>query len=115
MAKAKKGNRSRGKSRPTRVKNARPRTGRKLNLKKGIDQLAAEVIDAADEIESVSQEGSALEDIEGAKALTAGVLEKYSGLLKRLDRENRIKLEQSIGPGVERIRKGLQLLKEAPE
>jgi hypothetical protein len=96
-------------------KKNRTNADKDLKLEQGINQLAAEVVDVAEEIEAASKEGSPLEDIEGAKALTAGVLEKYSGLLKRLDRKNRMKLQQSIGPGVERIRKGLRLLKEAPE
>jgi hypothetical protein len=115
MATVKKRKQSGGDSRSEGLKKSRPKAESKKSFAKGIDQLAAEVMDVAEEIESVSQEGSALEDIEGAKALTAGVLEKYSGLMKRLDRKNRLKLQQSIGPGVERIRTGLRLLKEAPE
>ncbi|MCI0529124.1 MAG: hypothetical protein L0Y56_16940 [Nitrospira sp.] len=82
---------------------------------KGLDQLTEEVVKIADEIEIVSREGSTLEDIEGTKALAADVLEKYSALLNRLDLRDRMELEQNIGPLVERIKKGLTLLKEAPE
>jgi len=115
MATRKNKQRSGGKTPTKGFKKSPTNAGKDLKLEKGIDQLAAEVVDVAEEIESVSHEGSSLEDIEGAKALTAGVLEKYSSLLKRLDQKNRMKLEQSIGPGVERIRTGLRLLKEAPE
>jgi len=86
-----------------------------LSQKKEFDQLATEVVEAADEIESVSKEHSSLEDIEGAKSKTAEVLAKYTGLMKRLDQVNRERLEQSLGPGVDRIRNGIRLLKEAPE
>ncbi len=86
-----------------------------LLLEKGLDQLTEELVEVAEEIELVSRESSTLEDIEGAKALAADVLEKYSTLLKRLGWRDRMQLEQSIGPVVERIKKGLTLLKEAPE
>lgn len=86
-----------------------------LLRKEGLDQLAEELVDVAEEMEVVSTEVSTLEDIEGCKVLAAGVLEKYSTLQKRLAGHDRMQLEQSIGSAVERIRKGLTLLKEAPE
>jgi hypothetical protein len=86
-----------------------------LLLKEGLDKLAEELVNVAEEMELVSTEVSTLEDIEGCKVLAAGVLGKYSTLQKRLDERNRMQLEQSIGPAVERIKRGLTLLKEAPE
>jgi hypothetical protein len=86
-----------------------------LLLEKGLDRLTEEVVKVADEIEIVSKEGSTLEDIEGTKALAAEVLEKYSAHFNRLSLREKMELEQSIGPLIERIKKGLTLLKEAPE
>jgi len=86
-----------------------------LFLKEELDKLAEELAGVAGEMELISTEDSAREDIEGCKVLAAGVLEKYSTLEKRLAKTDRILLEQSIGPAVERIKKGLTLLKEAPE
>jgi hypothetical protein len=86
-----------------------------LSLKKRLDQLAEELIEVAEEMDTVSRESSTLEDIEGCKVLAAGVLEKYSALHNRLAGQDRIQMEQSIGPAVDRIKKGLTLLKEAPE
>jgi hypothetical protein len=86
-----------------------------LLLKEELDKLAEELVDVAEEMELVSTEVSTLEDIEGCKVLAAGVLEKYSTLQKRFAGRDRIQWEQSIGPVVERIKKGLTLLKEAPE
>jgi hypothetical protein len=84
-------------------------------LKEGFDKLVEELVDVAEEMELVSTEVSTLEDIEGCKVLAAAVLEKYSTLQKRLAGRERMQLEQSLGPAVERIKKGLTLLKEAPE
>lgn len=85
-----------------------------LLLEKGLDQLTEELVEVAEGIE-VSREGSTLEDIETAKALAADVLQKYYALMDRLSQRDRMQLQQSIGPLVERIKKGLTLLKEAPE
>jgi hypothetical protein len=78
-------------------------------------QLTEKLVEVAEEMELVSGETSTLEDIEGAKVLAADALDKYSAVLNRLGRPDRIKLEQSIGPVVERIKNGFTLLKEAPE
>jgi NTP pyrophosphatase (non-canonical NTP hydrolase) len=86
-----------------------------LLLEKGLDRLTEELVEVAEEIDSVTIEGSSLEDIEGAKALAADVLEKYYSLMNRLGQRDKMQLQQSIGPLAERIRKGLILLKEAPE
>ena len=86
-----------------------------LLLEKGLDHLTEELVGVAEEIELISRESSTIEDIEGAKTLASDVLEKYSALLKRLGRRNRMQLEESIGPVVEQIKKGITLLKEAPE
>jgi hypothetical protein len=84
-------------------------------LKGELDKLAEELVEAGEEIDRVSTETSTLEDIEGCKVLASTVLEKYSTLQKRLSERNRTLLEQSLGPAVERVKKGLTLLKEAPE
>jgi len=83
--------------------------------KRKLDELAEELIEAAEEIDRVTTENSTLEDLEGCKVLAATALEKYSTLQKRLSERNRVLLEQSVGPAFERVRKGLTLLKEAPE
>jgi len=84
-------------------------------LEKGLNHLTEELVEAAEEMELVSGESSTLEDIEGAKSLASDALEKYSTFQKRLGPRDKMQLEQSIGPVVERIKKGLTLLKEAPE
>jgi hypothetical protein len=84
-------------------------------LKEELNQLAEQLVEVAEEMETVSREDSTLEDIEGCKVLAAGVLGKYSALHNRLGEHDRMELEQSIGPAVDRIKKGLTLLKEAPE
>jgi hypothetical protein len=86
-----------------------------LLLAKELDHLTEELVEVAEEMELESREGSTLEDIEGAKALASEVLEKYSNFLKKLDGRHKTELEQSVEPVVERIMKGLTLLKEAPE
>jgi len=83
--------------------------------KKELDKLAEELVEVEEEIDRVTTENSTLEDLEGCKVLAAGVLEKYSTLHRRLSDRNRTVLEQSVGPAVERVKKGLTLLKEAPE
>jgi hypothetical protein len=82
---------------------------------RGVAQLTEQLVEVADEIEMVSGESSTLEDIEGTKVLASEVLDKYSAVLNQLGTPDRIKLEQSIGPVVERIKHGFALLKEAPE
>lgn len=86
-----------------------------LLLEEEVSQLAERLMEVAEEMEAVSREGSTLEDIEGCKVLAAGALEKYSALHDRLAGQDKMQLEQSIGPMVDRIKKGLTLLKEAPE
>lgn len=83
--------------------------------KKEIAQLTTALVEADEEIDSVSEEGSSLEDIERVKALAAEVLDKYTALQNRLVPDEARKLQQSIGEAVERIKKGLIKLKEAPE
>ena len=82
---------------------------------KEMDHLAEELVEVAEEIEQVAGEESTLEDIEGAKTLASDVLEKYMRFQKGLDPRDKTQLEQSAGPVVEQIKKGLTLLKEAPE
>jgi NTP pyrophosphatase (non-canonical NTP hydrolase) len=89
--------------------------GQDLLLEKGLDQLTEELVEVAEAIELVSRESSTLEDIEGAKALAADVLEKYSTLMDRLGQSDRARLQQGIASLVDRIKKGLTQLKEAPE
>jgi hypothetical protein len=96
-------------------KGKRANNRRDLLLEKGLDQLTAELVEVAEDIELVSRESSTLEDIEGAKVLAADVLEKYSAILNRLGWSDRRGLERCIGPVVERIKNGLTLLKETPE
>lgn len=80
-----------------------------------IDRLAEELVTVEEQIEQISTETSTLEDIEGCKLLAAAVLEKYSTLKEHLSENHRFLLDQSVGPAIERIKKGLTLLKEAPE
>jgi hypothetical protein len=85
------------------------------SLEKGLDHITEELVEAAEEMERVSGEDSTLEDIEGAKTLASEALERYSAFEKSLDQRDKVRLEQSAKPVVERIKKGLTLLKEAPE
>jgi hypothetical protein len=100
---------------PKKPQNKRANNKQSTLPDQGFAQLTGKLIEVAEEMELVSGEGSTLEDIEGAKILAADALEKYSAVLNRLGRPDRIRLEQSIGPVVERIKHGFTLLKEAPE
>ena len=100
---------------PKKLQNKRANTKRSVLPDQGFAQLTDKLVEVAEEMELVSGEGSAVEDIEGVKVLAADALEKYSAALNRLDRPDRIRLERSIGPVVERIKNGFTLLKEAPE
>ena len=100
---------------PKKLQNKRTNNRRSVSPDQDLAQLTKTLVEVAEEMELASGEGSALEDIEGAKVLAAEALDKYSAALNRLGRPDRIKLERSIGPVVERIKHGFALLKEAPE
>jgi len=100
---------------PKKSKSKRGNNKTNSLLEKELDHLTEELVEAAEEMEHVSGEESTLEDIEGAKTLASEALEKYSAFEKHLDQRDKARLEQSAGPVVERIKKGLTLLKEAPE
>lgn len=89
--------------------------GKNQSAEDEIARMAAAMIEVSDEIDSASQEGSSLEDIEGAKVLAADVLGKYAILINRLGPEDAKNLQQTIGERMDRIKKGLIKLKEAPE
>ncbi len=63
-----------GKARPKKPKIKYGKDGIDLLVTEGLDQLAEELIEIADDIDSVARESSTVEDIEGAKALAANVL-----------------------------------------
>lgn len=103
---------------PTHAKDPqhkRGKTGGSVTLEQEVDQLTATALEVLEEIELVSRGGATLEDIEGAKVLASSVLEKYEALMKRLSRAHREKLQPAMTGMVERIKKGLTQLKEAPE
>ena len=85
------------------------------DIEKEVEQIAEAVVDINEEIELASEEGTPLEDIEGAKTLAAGLLEKYNSLLKRLSSDERMEVQRRIGLVVERMKGKLVQLKEAPE
>lgn len=103
------------KKRLKKPQNKRANNTRSVLPDQGVAQLTEKLVEVAEEMELVSGESSTVEDIEGAKILAADALEKYSAVLNRMGRPDRIKLERSIGPVVERIKHGFALLKEAPE
>jgi len=103
------------KTEPDKTKGGRVREKGELLLERELEKLAEELVGVAEEIDRVSTETSTLEDIEGCKVVAAAVLEKYSTLQRRLSERNKSLLEQSVGPAVDRVKKGLTLLKEAPE
>lgn len=86
-----------------------------VSPRKEIARLAAAFVDVEEEVESILREGSPLEDIEGAKAQAAEVLNQYSALMKRLGRNERKELQQILKPGIDHIKSRLIRLKEAPE
>ncbi len=103
---------------PTHAKqpqHTRGNTGKPVVLEQEVDQLTAAALDVLEEVEVASREGTALEDIEGAKVLASGMLDKYDALMKRLDQAQRKKLQPTMTSMIERIKKGLTQLKEAPE
>jgi len=103
------------KTEPDKTKGGRVREKGELLLERELEKLAEELVGVAEEIDRVSTETSTLEDIEGCKVVAAAVLEKYSTLQRRLSERNKSLLEQSVGPAVDRVKKGLTLLKEPPE
>lgn len=108
-------NKKEDKKGPKKPQNKRVNNTRTTSPDQGLTQLTEQLVEVAEEMEMVSGESSTLEDIEGAKVLASEALDKYSAVLNRLGRPDRIKLERSIGPVVERIKHGFALLKEAPE
>ena len=108
-------NKSINKTEPDKTKGGHVREKGELLLERELEKLAEELVGVAEEIDRVTTETSTLEDIEGCKVVAAAVLEKYSTLQRRLSERNKSLLEQSVGPAVDRVKKGLTLLKEAPE
>jgi hypothetical protein len=103
--------------RKAEVKKSKVKRGNNMNssLEKELNRFSEELVEVAEEMEEESEEGSTLEDIEGAKTLASEAFEKYSAFEKRLDQRDKARLEQSAGPLIKRIKKALTLLKEAPE
>ena len=85
------------------------------SIEKEMDQIVEAVHDVSEEIEFASEEGATLEEIEGAKTLTATLLDKYDAFLKRLGPEERVEAQRRIGLVVEKMKGQLTQLKEAPE
>ena len=100
---------------PKKPQSKRVKNMRSTSPDQEFTQLTEQLVEVADEIEMVSGESSTLEDIEGTKVLASEALDRYSAVLNRLGRPDRIKLERSIAPVVERIKHGFAHLKEAPE
>ena len=85
------------------------------SIEKEMDQIAEAIHDINEEIELASEEDATLEEIEGAKALTSTLLDRYDGFLKRLGPEERAEAQRRIGLVVEKMKGKLTQLKEAPE
>lgn len=86
-----------------------------LKVEKEAEGIAEAVADVIEEIELACEEGATLEDIEGAKAMAADLLDRYENLLKRLGPEDRTEMQKRIGLAVEKVKGKLTQLKEAPE
>ena len=85
------------------------------DIEKKVDQIAEAVTDIHEEIESASEEGASLEDIEGAKTSAADFMHKYESLLNQLGPDDKKEVQRRIGLVVEQIKGELVKLKEAPE
>ena len=84
-------------------------------IEESVTQIAERLNEVDDEIDLASEEGASLEDIEGAKTLAAELIKKYDGLLKQIGPGEKARVQQTLGMGVERIKKRITQLKEAPE
>ena len=84
-------------------------------IKKEMERFSETVEDANEEIDLASEEGTPLEDIEGAKTLAADLIHKYESFLNRLEPDDKVEVQQKIGLVIERIKSKLVQLKEAPE
>jgi hypothetical protein len=85
------------------------------NDEKAIAHLIEAITDVSEEMERASEEGTSIEDIEGAKTLADELIDRYEDLLKQLSVDEQMAMRQRIGPVIERVKKKFVLLKEAPE
>ncbi len=85
------------------------------HIEKEVGRIADSISEINDEIESASEEGVPLEDIEGAKTLTASLIDRYGRLLKRVAPDERKEVQENLGQALETIKGKLTHLKEAPE
>ena len=85
------------------------------HIQKEVERIADSISEISDEIESASEEGVPLEDIEGAKTLTAGLIDRYDRLLKRVTPDERKEVQKNLDQAFITIKGKLTQLKEAPE
>ena len=85
------------------------------HTQKEVDRIADSISEISDEIESASEEGVPLEDIEGAKTLAAGLIDRYDRLLKRVTPDERKEVQKNLDQAFITIKGKLTQLKEAPE
>ena len=85
------------------------------HIQKEVERIADSISEISDEIESASEEGVPLEDIEGAKTLAAGLIDRYDRLLKRVTPDERKEVQKNLDQAFITIKGKLTQLKEAPE
>lgn len=79
-------------------------------LAKEIERLNADAVDLGDEIELASEDNATPEVVEQARRMMADFLDQYNNLLEKLDPDDRIKVQRSIGNKVERFNAKLSKL-----
>jgi hypothetical protein len=72
-------------------------------LAKEIERLNADAVDLGDEIELASEDNATPEVVEQARRMMADFLDQYNNLLEKLDPDDRVKVQRSIGNKVERF------------
>ncbi|HEX9756955.1 MAG TPA: hypothetical protein VGB26_04045 [Nitrospiria bacterium] len=86
-----------------------------ISLESKIGQMTHSAQDVFDELEKASGDGATVEDIEGAKALTADWLGQYDHSIQGLKSDEKQKFETELKNVAEKLKAKLVLLKEAPE
>ncbi|MHB8746114.1 MAG: hypothetical protein ACYC7I_06225 [Gammaproteobacteria bacterium] len=79
-------------------------------LAKEIERLNADAVDLGDEIELASEDNATPEVVEQARRMMADFLDQYNNLLEKLDPDDRVKVQRSIGNKVERFNAKLNKL-----
>jgi hypothetical protein len=73
------------------------------NIESETARLADALEDASEELDLAADEDATAEEVEEARALATEVLSRYTSLLSRLDTDERMEVQRSIGLKVVKI------------